>query len=147
VPIKERAIVDTGYIVALFYDKDDHNQHAVDWENRFGDDYELVTTPFIVQEIYQLLLARVGVHAGREFIKCVSEGFIQVVSLPENWSQKVEAVLKRFSDKELDFADISIVLLADQLNLGAVLTVDRKDFEFLRWGDGKKTFDNLLYTP
>jgi len=52
--------------------------------------------------------------------------------------------MDRFSDKKLDLADISIVLLADLIKIGDILTVDRKDFQYLRCHEGSKGFNNLL---
>ncbi len=132
-------------MVALFNEQDSRNQQVVQWESKFGDDYQFVTTHAVIQEIYQLLLARVGNRTVSEFLKCVSEGWIEVLNLPADWSQKAVKTVERFSDKMLDFADVSIVILADLVNLGEVLTVDRKDFAFLRWGNGKNCFSNLLY--
>jgi predicted nucleic acid-binding protein len=132
-------------MVALFNEQDSCNQQVVQWENEYGDDYQFVTTHAVIQEIYQLLLARVGNRAISEFLKCVKEGWIQVLNLPGEWTQKAINILERFLDKTLDFADISIVILADLVNLGDILTVDRKDFAFLRWGNGKNCFNNLLY--
>lgn len=39
----------------------------------------------------------------------------------------------------------TLVVLADQLKTGKIVSVDRKDFSILRWNSGKNSFSNLLY--
>jgi predicted nucleic acid-binding protein len=75
---------------------------------------------------------------------CVHAELILFPALPNQWVEKATVVLRKYSDKKLDLADASIVVLADHLNLGDVLSVDVKDFTMLRWGNGKKTFHNLM---
>jgi uncharacterized protein len=43
----------------------------------------------------------------------------------------------------MDFADASLVVLAESLNEGRILTVDRRDFNVYRWND-TETFENLM---
>ena len=85
--IKKRVIVDTGYMVGCFHDRDPHHQQVMQWESEFGDNYELITTHAVTQEIYQLLLTRVGCYTAVEFLKCVSEEWIQVLNLPIGWQR------------------------------------------------------------
>jgi predicted nucleic acid-binding protein len=66
--------------------------------------------------------------------------------LPSDWAVKAAAILRKFQDKEkLDLTDVSHVILADFLGHGNILTVDVNDFSYLRWGNGKQLFQNLLY--
>jgi hypothetical protein len=49
----------------------------------------------------------------------------------------------------LDFsnlADASLVVLADHLKTGQIVSVDRKDFAILRWNGGRSHFYNLMDT-
>jgi hypothetical protein len=43
----------------------------------------------------------------------------------------------------MDFADASLVVLAEHLNEGRILTSDRRDFSIYRWNN-TKSFENLL---
>jgi uncharacterized protein len=137
-------IVDSGFIVALFHETDSANFAANALEVRLGNDFQFVTTGFVVQEIFWLLRKRVNNQKALEFMCCVKDKLIQVPFLPENWAQKVTALLHKYADRELDLADASIIVLADHLNLGDVASVDFKDFEVLRWSDGKKQFNNFM---
>ncbi len=141
---KKQAIADTGYFVGCFKDNDAYNKQIVEWESRFGDEYVLLTTSFVVLEAYQIIL-KANLRKAREFMECIDEGdMVRVISLSEDWVKKATRVMDRFSDKKLDLADVSLVLLADLIKVGEVLTVDRKDFQYLRWHEGSKRFSNLL---
>jgi len=141
---KKQAIADTGYFVAFFKDNDAYNKQIVEWEGRFGNEYILLTTPFVIFEAYQMIL-KADLKKARAFMECIDEGdTVRVISLSENWVNKATKVMDRFSDKKLDLTDISLILLADFIKIGDILTVDRKDFQYLRWHEGAKRFNNLL---
>ena len=44
----------------------------------------------------------------------------------------------------MDYADASLVVLAEYLNEERIVTTDRKDFAVYRW-HRTKTFNNLLF--
>ncbi len=51
--------------------------------------------------------------------------------------------LQRYASLPMDLADASLVLLAEQLGRGRILTTDERDFGSYRW-KGRKRFHNLL---
>lgn len=50
---------------------------------------------------------------------------------------EIAPVLERYSDREMDFADATLVWLADLINTLDVMTVDRRDFLVYRSQTGK----------
>jgi uncharacterized protein len=142
---KKKVIVDTGYLVALFNEKDKFHEQALAAEEYLGDDFEFVTTVFVVQETCWLLANRAGKDKMIQFMQLLSEGgFLTIEDLDNKWIEKTKKVIEKFSDRNVDLADASLVILADQLNTGQILTVDKKDFAILRWNGGKNSFTNLL---
>jgi len=51
--------------------------------------------------------------------------------------------LQRYASLPMDLADASLVLLAEHLGRGRILTTDLRDFESYRW-KSRKPFHNLL---
>jgi uncharacterized protein len=51
--------------------------------------------------------------------------------------------MERYADLPMDLADASLVVLAEDLGHGRIVTVDRRDFSVYRWGKNK-FFENLL---
>lgn len=140
---KNKVIVDTGFIVALFNERDSEHDAALKIEQQLGDSYHFVSTVFIIQEICWLLMKRVNHEAAIKFMDCVQE-LIELPPLPDQWIEKTIPILRKYSNRKLDLADASIVVLADHINLGDIISIDRKDFSVLRWGEGKKCFNNFM---
>ncbi|MFM7903933.1 MAG: DNA-binding protein, partial [Microcystis sp.] len=51
--------------------------------------------------------------------------------------------MERYEDIPMDLADASLVVLAENLGHGRILTSDRRDFSIYRWQDNH-TFQNLF---
>jgi predicted nucleic acid-binding protein len=142
---KKHVIVDTGYFVALLRDNDDHHKVAATWDYRHSESYDLVTTDFVIQEVFQLLMSRVNYKLASNFIDSFPDLQIGVLPFPTDWPHRISKILRKFNDHKLDLADASLVVLADHIGAGEILTVDVTDFSYLRWRDGKECFKNLLY--
>jgi predicted nucleic acid-binding protein len=50
----------------------------------------------------------------------------------------IEALMARYADRPMDFADATLVHVAERENLRTILTVDHSDFETYRIGRGAK---------
>jgi len=48
-------------------------------------------------------------------------------------------LMEKYRDRPMDYADATLVALAEELETDLVLTTDRTDFEIYRWG-GRNTF-------
>jgi predicted nucleic acid-binding protein len=51
--------------------------------------------------------------------------------------------MRRYANLPMDFADASLVVLAENLGHGRILTSDRRDFSIYRWNN-TNPFENLL---
>lgn len=139
----EIVIIDTGFIVALFNEKDEHHKLVKNIAEQI-DNFQWHTTSFVVQEIFWLLNNRVNRLVGLKFFEAM-QGLLLLPDLPLDWPQKILQILKQYSSANIDIADASLVVLADQLKSGNIVSVDKKDFSILRWNSGKNSFSNLLY--
>jgi predicted nucleic acid-binding protein len=52
-------------------------------------------------------------------------------------------LMRRYANLPMDFADSSLVVLAEHLGHGRILTSDRRDFNIYRWNN-TNPFENLL---
>jgi uncharacterized protein len=52
-------------------------------------------------------------------------------------------LMKKYSDLPMDLADASLVILAEQLGHGRILSTDQRDFRSYRWKN-RHPFENLL---
>jgi len=135
-------ITDTGFFIALFNAKDRHHQAAISVLYQLTE--PLITTQSVIQETYYLLGARGGgLRQQIAFLTDIAESAFQVFNLELIHFPRMVALLQQYSDLPMDYADASLVVLAEQLGHGRILTVDRRDFSIYRWNN-RNPFENLL---
>ena len=134
------ALADTGYWLALANRRDRWHDQAVSVTRRIDD--RLVVTWPVLAETCHLMLARLGVEAELRFLDQVSRNVdiheIQPERLPE-----IHALLEKYQDLPMDLADASLVVAANDLGDGRILSTDRRDFRTYRCKE-KQPFRNLL---
>lgn len=134
-------IADTGFWVALG-DQDDR-YHAVA-RARFRELSEpLICTWPVVAEASHLLLGRVGSRTQRAFLASHTEGVFEIFELGREHFPRLLQLLEKYADLPMDLADASLVLLAEHLGHGRILSTDRRDFQTYRFKN-HHPFENLL---
>ena len=63
---------------------------------------------------------------------------LAVVEVPVLSYPDLAATMEKYSDRDVDFADASLVWLAERSGLRKILTVDVSDFSTFRLGTGKR---------
>jgi predicted nucleic acid-binding protein len=129
------ALVDTGAILALL-DADD-DWHAACLEAFPTLRLPLTTSPAVLTELFHL----VGdspreVSAAWAFLR---SGAIRVAPIADEDLPSLEALMARYADRPMDFADATLVHLAGRESLHVVFTVDIDDFETYRI-EGRRRF-------
>ena len=72
-------------------------------------------------------------------LRFVLEGGAVLVPGSTEALERAEAVMRRYLDVEIDYADATLVVLAEDAGTEHVFTLDRRDFTALRWR-GKRAF-------
>ena len=128
-------LLDTGALVSLL---DRSQTHHLTCRRAFADwTGPLVSTEAVLTEAIHLLA---GVHGGRA--ACVDfflSGGALLVPSSMTSLQRVRKLLDKYADLPMDFADATLVALADELDCTSVLTTDRADFSVYRV-KGRKPF-------
>ena len=132
-------LIDAGFLVAFLNDKDREHLRAVNaaaaWEER-----EWVTSWPVLTETVHLL----PVALRHELLESQTEGLFDVVALRKEDVERLAQLLLKYRDRRLDLADASLIVLAERLNTGDILTCDRRDFSVVRWRQ-RKVFRNLMF--
>ena len=139
--MKNSVIADTGFWVALL-NKDDAF-HAQATTYLAGCRQTLVTTWPVITEVCYLLLSRRGMQAVRQFLDMGAQGYFVIVPLEVEQLQYVATLMEKYADLPMDLADASMVLLAEALGHGRILSTDQRDFDCYRWKN-RQPFENLL---
>jgi uncharacterized protein len=77
-------------------------------------------------------------HRHSQIWRIVRSGSIRVLPIDENDWPELERLMLKYADTPMDFADATLVRLAEREGLGTILTVDR-DFKVYRIG-GRRAF-------
>lgn len=127
-------IVDTGPLVA-YLDAGDpgHTRVVPRWDAFTG---RLVTTSAVITETMHFVAA--SPKGPRHLAELVAGSAMEVYDLtrpPE--LQAAVALLEKYADTPMDFADATLVLLAEALGVHEVLTLDRRGFLTYRTRPGR----------
>jgi uncharacterized protein len=136
-------IADTGFFVALGNQSDHFHTQAVDILNHFPE--PLITTYPVISETCYLLARESGTVVECAFLREVVAERIAIFQLEVSHLDRIVNLIERYADLPMDLADASLVLLAEQLGHGRILTVDRRDFSVYRWHNNQP-FENLLFS-
>jgi len=137
-------IADTGFWLALANRNDRY--HALATERLKELREPLVTTWPVVTETCYLLLSRLGTDKQRAFMDSYSAGAFEVFDLRREHGPRISALMETYADLPMDLADASLVLLAEELGDGRILSTDGRDFRTYRW-KRHEPFENLLLSP
>lgn len=140
--MKNTVIVDTGFWLALANRNDSAHQAA----KRLFQSLEnetFITTWCVVTETCYLLQKRVGINAPKTFINKISTGMLKVFEIKPTHCLRIEQLMQKYRDLPIDLADASLIILAEELGHGRILSVDYRDFNIYRWGN-TELFENLF---
>jgi hypothetical protein len=134
-------IADTGFWLALANRKDRHHLLAKSALDKINE--PLITTWPVITESCHLLLHRLGTLAQLTFVKSLSSGAFQVYNIDESYAGRILKLMEKYRELPMDLADASLVILAEQLGHGRILSTDQRDFRAYKWKH-HKPFLNLL---
>lgn len=94
-------------------------------------------------ETCYLLLHRLGWKAQQAFVTSYASAAFEIYDLTQEHAPKIEAYMKKYAALPMDLADVSLVILAEHLGHGRILSTDQRDFKTYRWKQ-HHPFENLL---
>ena len=134
-------LLDTGYLIALLDKNDAHHARSVALLGT-RDEGWVTTWPVLSEAIY-MLQTRVHLDCALGVLDAVTEGDISVWDMPLVSTTRIKTLMKKYSALPMDLADASLVLLAEHLGHGRILTTDQRDFGVYRW-KAQKPFQDLM---
>jgi predicted nucleic acid-binding protein len=134
-------LADTGFFYALL-DRDDA-WHVRCREAAAALQEGLITTWPVLTEAVHLVRRWLGVDPAIALMEEVAAGDIVVWEPTSESLEKIPVLMRRYADLPMDLADASLVLLAESLGHGRILTTDQRDFRTYRWKT-RRPFESLL---
>jgi uncharacterized protein len=134
-------IVDTGYLVALLDRKDGHHRTAMQFAHTQSEGW-ITTWPVITETMY-FLMERISVEGAILLLDDVKAGAIRVWDIPNEQIDQAQRLMRKYKSLPMDLADASLVLLAEHLGSGRILTTDQRDFGAYRW-KSRQPFEDVM---
>ena len=123
-------LVDTGAILAVVDVTDRWHETCVEALRRVR--YPLVTTPAVLTEAFYFAVRRGNFRrAVWDFMRASR---VTISAITDADRPALEALMHRYADRPMDFADATLVHVAERENLRTILTIDHSDFETYRIG-------------
>ena len=126
-------IIDSGFWLALANRRDKYHEEAIQALNQFESLLFITTWPVII-EASHLIYKRVHYDAQMLFLNSIAQGGVDIFNLdqPDHWGRILE-LIQQYRDLPMDLADASLVILAEELGHGQILSTDLRDFRTYRW--------------
>lgn len=122
------ALVDTGAILAIL-DRDDRwHEACVEAFPSFR--LPLLTSTAVLTELFHL----VGDtrHETKTAWTFLRSGAVRVLAIDDGDMRAIDTLMAKYSDRPMDFADATLVRLAERELVASVFTIDHDDFETYR---------------
>ncbi|MEU8268544.1 PIN domain-containing protein [Sphaerisporangium sp. NPDC049002] len=122
-------LLDTGPLIAVVDRDDKHHASCV----RLLEELEgpLLLPSTILIEAGWTINRHMGPRVHAEFLDLATEEFELVDLVPADVRRMAELV-RAYRDARLDPADVSLVAIAERLNVTQIATLDRRDFTLIR---------------
>jgi predicted nucleic acid-binding protein len=129
------AILDTGFFVALLDKSENNHKRCVALFRNFKGTL-LTTEPVITEAIY---LLGPSVKAQETCIEFILKGGATMVSQSMESLSRALVLMEKYEDIPMDFADATLVVLAEETGIDEVFTLDQRGFSAYRI-HGRKSF-------
>ena len=129
------ALIDTGAIVAMLNERDP-------WSRICRETFQslrvpLLTSQAVLTEVFHLVGDnRREMEGAWRFVR---SGALRLAEIQDSELPEIHALMSRYWDRPMDFADATLVHLAKRESLSTIFTVDHADFETYRI-EGRRRF-------
>jgi predicted nucleic acid-binding protein len=134
-------IVDTGFLFALMEPRDAWHERARAQVGTAAEGW--ITTWPVLTECCHLFQRHLGPDFAADLMADVADQGLTVWEMPPECRREIPVLMRRYAQLPMDLADASLVLLAEHLGHGRILSTDERDFGAYRW-KRRKPFENLL---
>ncbi len=126
-------LVDAGPLVAVLHRDDHDHQACVEALKRIT--VPLLTTWMPVTEAMYLLDFSADAQSG--LLEMIERGALRLVPVDTDDLPSIRALLRKYRDLPMDFADATLVHVANREDLREIFTLDRRDFGVYRLKRGR----------
>lgn len=130
----QKVLIDTGPLVALF-DRRDACHDACREQARSLPASLFTCLPVITEASY--LLNRYDSHLVHQLLAACHDGVYALLPLDASDIEHIDHLIAKYQNLCLDFADATLMYLAEREGIEHIFTLDRRDFTVFRTSAGK----------
>ena len=127
-------IFDTGPWVALIDRSEFHHLECVQWFKGFSG--RLYSTEAVLTEVLYLL--NFSIDAQKAAFDFVLENIVEIIPQDTDSIHQAKQLMAKYADLPMDYADATLVGLAESAGIANIATLDRKDFGIYRLPGSKQ---------
>ena len=135
-------MIDTGCFIGLYSKRDQYHQKIVKLCSQIQDRKWITTWP-VITETCHYFVQKKQTQAILLILELYENRLMQIFSLEERHAKRLQELMNKYKELPMDLADASLVLLAEELSTGDIISTDQRDFHAYRWKN-RKPFHNLL---
>lgn len=120
-------LIDAGPLIALFDRDDAYHEKAI--QTLQENPSPLISTWPVLTEVMHML--DFNSKTQMDFLRWVENGALQIAQLEKEDLLEISRLMQKYADQPMDFADASLVCLAERESLNTVISFDR-DFKIYR---------------
>ncbi|HET6629921.1 MAG TPA: PIN domain-containing protein [Woeseiaceae bacterium] len=129
----EGLLVDAGPLVAILSRRDRHHRTCIKVLKKIRG--PLLSTWMPVTEAMYLL--DFSIAAQGALLEMIERGTLHILELVRGDLSAMHMLMRKYHNQPMDFADASLVQVADRLGLNEIFTLDRRDFSVYRLGKNR----------
>lgn len=138
------SLIDAGPIIAYFDRGDDWHNEISRFIDAFSGQF-VTTTPVITEVLWHL---GSDYRAQNEFLLRVSRALFRNENLTNVDFNRIAELNAQYSDLPADFADLSLVAIAERLDIENIVSIDREfDIYRRRIGHRQLPFQRIIPRP
>ncbi len=124
-------IADTGFWLALLNRRDHWHSRAKEVMSQLEE--PLITTLPVITEAAYMLSQKSGLDKSIELMEDAHQGRFDIVEIRREHFDRMAILMCQYADLPMDLADASLLILAEKLGHGRILSTDQCDFQAYRW--------------
>ena len=138
---KKSLIIDAGFWIALADKKDAYHPKAVKTLKLIEDHQWITTWPVLTEASHYFI--QWNDKEFLQFFHNLSLDICEIFPLESTHLPRIHHLLNKYRNLPMDLADASLVILAEELGAGDIVSTDQRDFQSYRWKT-RLPFNNLM---
>lgn len=138
--MSKELLIDSGFLIALLNRNDQFHKQATRLIKTLSD-RKWVSTWAIMTEVSHMLAREKAFEAIIKMLSLIENGGLTLFHINEHHISRLKQLMEKYQDLPIDLADASLIILAEEIGHGEIVSTDRRDFGTYRWKNHKPFFN------